>query len=262
MTIMRRIYKPLIDFLVTFILWFYFTIGFLPTFMPIYFISIFIFSKREIIYQYLNHTFFKIFFFLIKVLAPGQRIHIDKEIYPIKSSIIICNHRSYLDSILLVSIFKRHKTLVKGTFFKIPIFRRLLQFAGYIPIHTLNDGDDSMVDHINKLKDFFNDGGNLFIFPEGTRSRDGSLGTMKRGAFSIAKFIDVPIEILYIENSEKLFPPGKLLLNTCVDNTITLQRLGRLHPVFKDPSFSIKGLRKEVLQMYNERIEVNYSKNI
>ena len=44
-----------------------------------------------------------------------------------------------------------------------------------------------MIERIDTMDNFLANGGNLFIFPEGTRSRDGTIGRLNKGAFNIAR---------------------------------------------------------------------------
>ena len=57
------------------------------------------------------------------------------------------------------------------------------------------------------MGDYLSSGGNLFIFPEGTRSRDGKIGKFNDGAFKIAKRFEAPIKVLQIKNTNGLFTP-------------------------------------------------------
>jgi 1-acyl-sn-glycerol-3-phosphate acyltransferase len=43
---------------------------------------------------------------------------------------------------------------------------------------------------------------NILIFPEGTRSNNGSLNRFKMGAFKIAKKYNAPIEMLMLTNTQ------------------------------------------------------------
>ena len=91
--------KPVPDLTITLLLWTYFTLGFVVLFSPFY-LAAYLFSKnREISFQRLNHKFYKGFFFLSRVLIIGHKWNISDEVLSIRSSVIVCNHISYLDPI-------------------------------------------------------------------------------------------------------------------------------------------------------------------
>ena len=89
-------------------------------------------------------------------------------------------------------------------------------------------------------------GGNLFIFPEGTRSRDGRIGRLNKGAFKIARRCRKPIKVLFIRNTNKLFRPGKFLFNTWPANTITVEPLASIEPDYQSETFTISQLMSRV----------------
>lgn len=228
--------RRLIDFVITLILWGYFTLGFLVFYMLFYMLAWLFAQDRELAFQRLNHIFYKGFFCLVKVLVPGCSLQVDNKAAEIKSAIIICNHVSFLDPLILISLYARHKTIVKSVFFHIPIFGWVLRTAGYLPAAVNDKFSHLFIEHIEKMEGYLAGGGNFFIFPEGTRSRDGTLGVFSRGAFKIAGFTQAPIKILRITNSDKLFTPGKFLFNTGIRNKITLEFVAAVDPDYQhDP---------------------------
>ena len=99
----RRL-QPILDFIITLVLWTYFTAGFVLFLSPFY-LWAGVFSKdRERAFQQLNSRFYRGFFFLVRRLMPGHRWQIQPEVAGIRSAVVVCNHRSYLDSILLISL--------------------------------------------------------------------------------------------------------------------------------------------------------------
>jgi len=238
--------KPAFDLIVTLLLWLYYTLGFIVFFSPFY-LAAYLFSKdRERSFQRLNHKFYKGFFFLARLLIPWSAWRIHDDVLKIRSSVIVCNHVSYLDPILLISLFERHKTIVKSNFFKIPIFSQVLELSGYIPSTSEGRLSDLMIQRIEEMDNFLAFGGNLFVFPEGTRSRDGSIGRLNKGAFKIARFCKRPIKVLFIHNTNKLFQPGKFLFNSCFANTITVEQIASIEPDYQSDAFSISGLMLQV----------------
>ncbi|MBN2402451.1 MAG: 1-acyl-sn-glycerol-3-phosphate acyltransferase [Spirochaetes bacterium] len=197
----------------------------------------------------MNHYYYKGFFRGLNALVPGLSISIEKNIKRIKSSVIISNHRSYLDPILLISIFPRHKTIVKGIFFKIPFISWAMKSGGYIPFTPRRSYNDFLAENLKNIPDFLKSGGNLFIFPEGRRSRDGRIGKFQKGAFSIAVKHKLPVEVIYIKNTGRLFTPGKFLLNTCISNTISIGKLGKIRP-----DITANEMREKAVKLYEKKM--------
>lgn len=251
----HKLIKPIADILVTLTVWTYYILGFLVFFSPLYFIS-YIFSKdREKSWQRLNYIFFKSFFMLVKVITPGLSIKIEDKVSSVRSSVIVSNHISYLDPIFLVSLFEKQKTAVKSIFFKVPVFGWILKTSGYIPSSTGGEFDLIMIRQIEAMGDYLKSGGNLFIFPEGTRSRSGEIGQFSKGAFKIARQSKALIRVLYINNTNMLYKPDKFWFNTCVPNTISVELLASIEPDYDSPDFSVSNLMKQVRSLLQQRCE-------
>ncbi len=237
-----KIIKFPIDFVVTILLWVYFTLGFLIGFIPFFLWTLIRYPAPEEMFQKYIHWFFRIFFILIKMLTPGLRIHITDDVRSIRSSIIIANHLSYLDPLLFISIFKKQKTIVKNTFFYLPFFSWMLKKSGYIPSVAQGKGFPLVIKNVTSMKSHLEKGGNLFVFPEGTRSRDGNLSEFNKGVFGIAKQNGAPIKIVVIRNTNNLFAPGKFFFNTCISNTIEVELVTELQPDYNNDSFTLEEL--------------------
>jgi 1-acyl-sn-glycerol-3-phosphate acyltransferase len=230
MTVCLKYIKPVSDVVLTLLLWVYYIFSYL-VFFSLFYIGAFLFSRnREISFQRINHLFYRSYFFCVRALVPGLEFKIPEEVSSIRSSVIVCNHLSYLDPILLISLFEKHKTIVKNIFFKLPVFGWLLKMAGYLPASASGELIIFMVKHMENMQEYLSTGGNLFVFPEGTRSRDGRLGRFNEGAFKIAKRCNAPIKVLLIRNTERLFPPDRFFFNTCVKNTIEIELVGSIDP--------------------------------
>jgi 1-acyl-sn-glycerol-3-phosphate acyltransferase len=247
--------KPVCDLIVTLLLWGYFTLGFIVFFSPFYLASYLFSENCEYAFQRLNHNFYKGFFFLIRILIPGQKWRIADEIKSIRSSVIVCNHLSYLDPLLLISLFPRHKTIVKSTFFSVPVFGWMLKKSGYIPSTSEGRLAELMIERIDAMDGYLASGGNLFIFPEGTRSRNGTIGRLNKGAFKIARLCQTPIKVLYIGNTNKLFTPGKFLFTTFVPNVITVKPITGIEPDYQSSHFSISELMSQVRSLLETQKE-------
>lgn len=155
----------------------------------------------------------------------------------------------------LVSLFKKQKTIVKHTFFKVPIFGWFLKNYGYISSGTDTMMGAEMISHLEDIKQHLSSGGVLFVFPEGTRSRDGSLAPFNKGVFTIARYCNAPLKLILIRGTDKLFQPGHFLFHTQEHNEIELRLIGSLNPDYKSKDFSIAALADEARKIFEETID-------
>lgn len=236
----------LVDLVVTLLLWSYFTVGFVVLFAPFYVLATILASDRARAFQRLNHLFYRGFFRLCRLTIPRQKWRIDPALGTVRSAVVVCNHVSYIDPLLLISLFARHTTIVKNRLFHIPIFGWMLKMSGYLPADSQGPLAELMVEQLEHMSSFLAGGGNLFVFPEGTRSRNDALGALNPGAFKIARLCRVPLAVVRIENSDRLFTPGRFLFNTCQANTITVRLLTQVTPPYDSAAFSVKEVMTQV----------------
>jgi 1-acyl-sn-glycerol-3-phosphate acyltransferase len=242
------------DFAVTVILWAYYIMGFIAFFSPFYLSALFFSAGREAAFQRLNRRLHRVFFALLRNLAPKVTWRISDEVKAIRSSVIIANHLSFLDPLLFVSLFEKQKTIVKSDYFRFPVFGWILRTSGYIP--SLAEGlfAPDMVDQIKKMREYLAAGGNLFIFPEGHRARDGRIGPFDQGAFKIARLCHATsIKVVLIRNTDKLFPPGRFLFDTRDEYVIDVELARSLEPDYESDAFSLPGLMAEARSMMERK---------
>lgn len=237
--------KVAIDVFVTSVCWIYYTFGFIIIFAPAYIFCTLFKQNKEFSYQKLNYHFYRTFFHLLEFLSPKLKISFKGGLENIRSSVIVSNHLSYLDPLLLISIYKRHKTIVKDKFFKFPFFGFVLKRSGYIPSTSKGKLSYLTIHQMEHLKEFFSEGGNLFIFPEGTRFSYNKDSSFYQGAFKIAKRYNIPIKVFYIQNTNVFFPPGKLLFNTDAVDSITVELLGTVYPDLSGKDTSVSELMEQ-----------------
>jgi 1-acyl-sn-glycerol-3-phosphate acyltransferase len=64
---------------------------------------------------------------------------------------------------------------------------------------------------LERCMDLVRDGWTLLIYPEGTRSTDGSIGRFKRGVGTLAAALGVPVVPVYIDGASTLMSKGRSL---------------------------------------------------
>ncbi|MBL4889568.1 MAG: 1-acyl-sn-glycerol-3-phosphate acyltransferase [Candidatus Lindowbacteria bacterium] len=115
------------------------------------------------------------------------------------------NHASYLDPPLLAVASPRQIGFVaKIELFSNPLFGWCIRNLGAHPINRDTGARGAMKTAVELLgKDWA-----LVIFPEGTRSLDGNMATLKMGTAMVAMKARVPIIPVYIKGSYAAWPKG------------------------------------------------------
>lgn len=245
---LTRFFRRVIDFCLTLGLWAYFMLGYLLL-MFVLFIPCYLTLKAgDAVLQKLFHVHLKIFFILVDLVSPGVRFAVSEDVRNLRASIIVCNHLSYLDPIWLVSLFPRQTTIVKNTFFGVPIFGWFLRKAGYVPSSPTEMYGPAMINHLEGIKRHLAAGGNLFVFPEGTRGRQGRLAPFNKGVFSIARYCNTGLKLVLIRNTDRLFHPGAFSFATRGKFTISMELIGSLtEDDLKNSSISVSADRARTL---------------
>jgi 1-acyl-sn-glycerol-3-phosphate acyltransferase len=252
-----RILQNAFDLFITLLLWAYFLFGSVVFFFLFYIPAYLFSSNRAAAFQNLNHIHMENFFALTRLLIPRTKFDIQKEIRHIHSSVVVCNHLSYLDPILLISLLPRQCTIVKSTFFKVPFFGWLLKTSGYVPSMPSEMLGPAVIKNLEEIKKHLAAGGNLFVFPEGTRSRDGKLAPFNKGVFGIARYCNAPLKMVYISDTNKLFRPGTFLFNTHAFNIIKVELLGTVEPDYRINAYSLSAVADEGRKLFEGRIAQN-----
>jgi len=244
--------KPVFDFAVTLLHWIYLIFGFSAFFSPFYLGALLFSTNLESAFQKLNHGFFKSFFLLSRLLIPKLVFNISDEVRSIRSCVIVCNHQSYFDPLLFVSLFEKQKTIVKSTFFKVPVFGLILKTSGYIPSTSAGAFSSLMIERMEKMGEFLSSGGNLFIFPEGTRSKDGSIGTINEGAFKIARRFKAPLKVCLIKNTNVLYRPKTCLVDTGIREPIEIKLVGSIESECNGRRLSVSDLMSQTRSLFEK----------
>ena len=110
---------------------------------------------------------------------------------PRRPYVVIANHESFVDILLISHLPWEMKWLSKETFFKFPAVGWMMQMAG--DIRLVRGERDSVIAAMAACTDRLQKKVSVMIFPEGTRTRDGNLQPFKDGAFRLAIDNQVPI---------------------------------------------------------------------
>jgi 1-acyl-sn-glycerol-3-phosphate acyltransferase len=102
--------------------------------------------------------------------------------------VIVANHPSILDALLLLSKIPNGFCIMKRTLLKVPVISGFAKCAGYVPY---SDPSELLSAAVSTIRG----GGTLIVFPEGTRSSVGGISPLHRGAARIAIEAQVPLSV-------------------------------------------------------------------
>lgn len=103
-----------------------------------------------------------------------------------KGCLILANHPSYIDIVVLISLFPQANCVVKGSHWRNPFYWGIVRATGYIR----NTSPETMLDSCSQV---LHKGESLVIFPEGTRSQPGRPMQFTRGVAHLALRSQPPV---------------------------------------------------------------------
>ena len=107
-------------------------------------------------------------------------------------ALIVCNHVSYMDALLLSAVCPRLiRFVMEEEYASLPPLRRFLNRAGVIPISATNRS--SIRRAFNEVEQALAEGHIVCIFPEGRLTSDGEMNDFMRGMDLIIKRSPVPV---------------------------------------------------------------------
>jgi 1-acyl-sn-glycerol-3-phosphate acyltransferase len=143
---------------------------------------------------------------LLSHLIPIWKIRISGREKAVRGTtyVIISNHQSILDIILLNCLRYRYKWVSKIENIKVPVIGWYLKMADYITVDRGND--ESKTEMLERSLIELKRGNSIMIFPEGTRSSDSQIGFFKRGAFQLALEANIPVLPVLIDGTGGILP--------------------------------------------------------
>jgi 1-acyl-sn-glycerol-3-phosphate acyltransferase len=121
--------------------------------------------------------------------------------------IVAPNHASFFDPIIAgISVSRELNFLARDSLFKNRIFGKILSSVNTFPLKR--EGAD--LGAVKLAIDKLSQGKAVLIFPEGTRSKDGKLGTSKPGIGLLAASSGASILPCYIKGSNEALPRGTI----------------------------------------------------
>lgn len=155
-------------------------------------------KKFKVLARNFNHFYFKLF---VRVMETIHCIHVNVEnkdaFANIRSKVVVANHPSILDVVILFSLVPNADCIVKGDLINNKFISLIVRNL-YIPNNIPFDNQ------LEQAKQSMEEGNNLIIFPEGTRSKPGEPWEFKKGAARFALYSQNDIIPVYFGGNEKI----------------------------------------------------------
>jgi 1-acyl-sn-glycerol-3-phosphate acyltransferase len=145
-------------------------------------------------------------------LSPVWRVRVEgrEKIRPGAAYVMVANHQSLLDILVLFRLFAHFKWVSKIENFRVPCIGWNMWLNRYIPL--TRGSRESVAQMMQLCEERLREGSSIMMFPEGTRSPDGRLQAFKPGAFTLAQRTKRPLLPIVVEGTSKALPKRGFVL--------------------------------------------------
>ncbi len=144
--------------------------------------------------------------FSLFVCSITMKIKGLEKVDPYGNYILVSNHASMFDIPVMMNTFPHIRIMFKKELSYVPFWGWALRWGHHIMVDR-GKGTEAMKS-LDRAANDVRSGGQVLLFAEGTRTRDGRLLPFKRGAFSLAAKSGVPLVPVTINGSYKILPKG------------------------------------------------------
>lgn len=170
-----------------------------------------------------------------------------ERIPPSGGGLFLSNHQSFLDPLLIgLPLTRPVSYLARDTLFPVPVVGWILRNTYVMPINREAAGTTSLRETLRRMEQGFLVG----VFPEGTRSGDGSVGEFKPGFAAIVRRSNLPV-----------YPVGIAGANRAMGRHSLFIKPHRVCVVFGEPipadeitRLSRKGCEDDLVKVVHERV--------
>lgn len=126
------------------------------------------------------------------------------------AAVLVANHLSLGDVLVLFGLYRPFKWVSKASVFKAPFLGWNMSLNGYVPL--VRGDKESIARMMGQCEAWLDRGVPVLMFPEGTRSADGETKAFKDGAFRMALSRRCPIVPIAISGTADALPKHGLVL--------------------------------------------------
>jgi len=140
--------------------------------------------------------------------------NIDKH----KTYVLVANHQSLADIVIVYKTHMQFKWVAKDELFKVPVFGWCMSAMKYI---RLSRGELGSIRGVyDEAAGWLKKGVSVLFFPEGTRSTSGGISPFKNGAFKLAIKEAKPILPIYLEGTADIISRGSWIFKGRADSSL------------------------------------------
>ncbi len=161
-----------------------------------YFMVIGVMNIAVALYVYSRVPEFALRFMIWMLTHTMYRVtHAEMEKIPEEGPVVlVCNHVSYVDALLIASACRRPVRFVMDrSIAGMPVLKYFFRFARTIPICSPKADNEVYESAFSRIREELNDGQVVCIFPEGKLTSTGEIDTFKRGIERIIAETPVPV---------------------------------------------------------------------
>lgn len=148
------------------------------------------------------------------------KVHGLEHIDPKRTYVIVANHQSLADIVVLYQIRAQFKWVAKESLFRIPFLGWCLGLCKHISLKRKDHG--SVRDVYREAIAYIRSGMSVLFFPEGTRSETDEMNLFQSGAFKLAISEKVPILPIAISGTRDAIPKGDWVMKSTVFCNLTV----------------------------------------
>lgn len=134
-----------------------------------------------------------------------------EHVRPGQTYMLVANHQSLGDILVLFGLFKHYKWVSKRAIFRTPFVGWNMWLNDYV---ALTRGDPKSIEAMmQECRVHLRKGSSIMMFPEGTRSLDGEIKAFKHGAFTLASELGIETVPIVVDGTRDALPKHGLMLD-------------------------------------------------
>lgn len=145
---------------------------------------------------------------IVRILLLPVKVEGRENLEKGQSYVFVSNHQGAFDIFLIYGYLNRNfKWMLKRGIRKIPLVGIACEYAHHIYVDK--SGPSKIRKTYGNAREVLKEGMSLVVFPEGSRTFTGHMGTFRRGAFMLADELQLPVVPLTINGSFNVMPRMK-----------------------------------------------------